>query len=144
MGHEDNGHYAQKHTGASLDPIISEQLKTAAQDDQITCSAAHRAAKQLEIPPSQIGIQTDLMEFRISKCQLGLFGYPPPNKKRLDPEFKISSQLHQALDDASKDGRISCTRCWEIAKDLKCSKPELGSACEIKSIKIKPCQLGAF
>ena len=143
MGHEDKGHYAQKHTGASLDPIISEKLKAAAEDGQITCSAAHRAANELGVSPLQIGIQTDLVEFRISKCQLGLFGYST-KKKKLDLELKISSQLHQALDDASEDGRISCTRCWEIAKTLKCSKLELGSACEIKSIRIKPCQLGAF
>ncbi len=143
MGHEDKGHYAQKHTGASLDPIISEKLKTVAEDGQITCSAAHRAANELGVSLLQIGIQTDLVEFRISKCQLGLFGYSP-EKKKLDPELKISSQLHQALDDASEEGRISCTRCWEIAKNLKCSKLELGSACEIKEIRIKPCQLGAF
>ncbi len=143
MGHEDKGHYAQKHTGASLDPVISEKLKTAAEDGQVSCSAAHRAAKDLEVSPAQIGIQTDLLELRISKCQLGLFGYSP-EKKKLDPKLNISSQLHQTLDDASEDGRISCSRCWEIAKTLKCSKLELGSACELKSIRIKPCQLGAF
>lgn len=143
MGHEDKGHYAQKHTDTSLDPVISEKLKTMAEDDQITCSAAHRAAKDLGVSPSQIGIQTDLMELRISKCQLGLFGYSP-EKKRLDPKLKISTQLNLALDDASEDGRISCSQGWEIAKTLKCSKLELGSACELKSIRIKPCQLGAF
>lgn len=143
MGHEDKGHYAQKHTSASLDPMISEKLKAASQQGQITCFDAHRAAKDLGVSPSQIGVQTDLLELRISQCQLGLFGYSP-EKKKLDPELKMSNQLNQALDDASEDGRISCSRGWEIARALKCSRLELGSACEIKSIRIKPCQLGAF
>jgi hypothetical protein len=52
--------------------------------------------------------------------------------------------LNEQLDITSIDGRISCLECWTIAKKLKIKRLDMGSACEKKNIKIKPCQLGAF
>ncbi len=143
MAHEDKGHYANKHQGKSIDPIISKKINSLADDGNLTCSAAHKIGKDIGISASQIGVQTDLMEYRISQCQLGLFGYSP-EKKRINPDIDISKDLMAALDKANIDGKISCSQCWEIAKALKITKLDLGSACEKKGIRIKPCQLGAF
>jgi hypothetical protein len=109
----------------------------------LKCADAHRIAKKLGLPPDQIGIQIDLAELRISRCQMGLFGYYP-NKHILNPDIQISPQADQAIDKAQTNGRISCAQCWELATFLAMSRPDLASACEKKQIRIKPCQLGAF
>ena len=143
MAHQDKGHYANKHQGKKIDKKISELIKQKSEETNLSCSAAHKLAKELNLPPLEIGIQADLMEFRIDKCQLGLFGYQP-EKKIIDPSIDIPAELDKRIDDAEDDGSISCATCWKIATDLKIKKLDLGSACEKKGIRIKPCQLGAF
>lgn len=72
MGHEDKGHYALKHPDKSLDLKLCKAIKTAADQGQLTCASAHKVAKSLGCSPGDIGIQADLLELRISQCQLGL------------------------------------------------------------------------
>ena len=143
MTHEDKGHYANKHQGKNIDETISKRIESLADNGSVSCAAAHRIAKDLGISPSDIGVQIDLMEYRISKCQMGLFGYSP-EKKRIDPEIEISKNLQGQLDKENTQEPISCSKCWEIAGRLKIKKLDIGSACEKKDIRIKPCQLGAF
>ncbi len=143
MGHNDKGHYALKHPGKSLDPKLSKVVKAAASDGLLTCASAHKAAKTLGCTPGDIGTQADLLELRISQCQLGLFGYSP-DKKNLDPDVEIPEGLEDAILDAQDEGRISCRQCWDMAKVHNISRLDMGSACEKKEIRIKPCQLGAF
>jgi hypothetical protein len=143
MTHEDRGHYAAKHQDKKINEVITQKIKALSKDNCLTCTSAHRAAKALNISPSEIGVQTDLLEYRIADCQLGLFGYSD-GKKRIDPDIKITPELDQQLGKEINDGRISCFKCWEIAKKLKLKRFDIGSACERKDIRIKPCQLGAF
>lgn len=143
MAHEDKGHYAAKHKGKQVHETIAEKIGVLSSGNNITCAAAHRAGKELNRSPLDIGIQIDLLEYRIAECQLGLFGYTGGQKK-MDPDIHITPELNNFLDTASRDGRISCLECWDIAKKLKLNRLDLGSACEKKNIRIKPCQLGAF
>jgi len=143
MTHSDKGHYANKHQGQKIDETISSLIKSKAQENNLTCAAAHKAAEELGVEPIEIGIQTDLLEFRITMCQIGLFGYKG-GAKQIDPDFDIPSDMEAAIDKANDDGRLSCFDCWNIARDLKAKKIDVASACEKKGIRIKPCQLGAF
>jgi len=143
MTHSDKGHYANKHQGKEIDEKISSLIKSKANDNNLDCAAAHRAANELQVSPGEIGVQTDLIEFRITMCQLGLFGYEGGTKK-IDPDFDIPSDMEAALDKANVDGKLSCLDCWNIAKDLKAKRIDIASACEKKEIRIRPCQLGAF
>jgi hypothetical protein len=135
-------YYASKHKGQKLDEAVAEKIRAIAENGRITCAAAHLISKKLNLPLSEIGIQIDLMELRINKCQLGLFGYP--DGKKLDPDIEISAELDNQLDTSVADGRISCSDCWEIAERMKIKRMDIGAACEKKNIRIKPCQLGAF
>lgn len=143
MGHQDKGHFAAKQNGKQINEIIAEKIRTLSNNNCLTCASAHRAKKALNVSPSEIGIQTDLLEYRITECQLGLFGYDD-GEKRIHPDIDISSDLNEQLDLISEDGRIACLKCWDIAKKLKIKRLDVGSACEKKNIRIKPCQLGAF
>lgn len=143
MGHEDKGHYSAKHKDVEINETIAEKLRSAADSANITCAFAHKLGQSLETSPSDIGVQIDLLEYRITECQLGLFGYTN-GKKRLDAEIEIGTDLSGQLDKSNQEGEISCSECWNIAKRLKINRLDIGSACEKKNIRIKPCQLGAF
>ncbi|MCD4719367.1 MAG: hypothetical protein K8S13_05850 [Desulfobacula sp.] len=143
MGHQDKGHFAAKHNNRQINKTITEKIEALADNNSLTCSSAHRAGKALKISPLEIGVQTDLLEYQIAECQLGLFGYSD-GKKRIDPDIVISPDLNEQLDKTNKDGRISCRECWNIAQNLKIKRLDVSSACEKKNIRIKPCQLGAF
>lgn len=131
-----------KNTLTEMNEALSKLIKEKTFDKRITCSAAHEIANTTGTSPEDIGKQIDLMEYRLTKCQLGLFGYK--NKKNLNPDIIITPKLNQKIDSAADDWKISCIACWDIAKDLDMHRLEIGSACEKKGLRIKPCQLGAF
>jgi PIN domain nuclease of toxin-antitoxin system len=83
------------------------------------------------------------MNYRITHCQLGLFGHSP-EKKIVTPEKAIGIGLRTALESATENGRLSCLKAWEIAVQLQIPKIAVSNACEGLGMKIKPCQLGAF
>jgi len=144
MTHEDAGHYASKHPkGTEADPRIVKQVRQKLSDNHITCAAAHAIAADLSIPPSKVGVTIDLLEARIVKCQMGLFGYSP-QKCIVEPAENISAELKNAIDTKQGDQRISCEHCWEIASQQGRRKLEIAGACETMGMKVKPCQLGAF
>lgn len=144
MTHLDRGHYAKKHADTNLiNPVAETLLKTEAKNEKITCVAVHRIAKELGITPADAGVQVDLLELRLIRCSLGLFGYGK-GVKMIKPVDSVAQDLENLLDQASDDGRISCKDCWRIAKELKVSRIDVSSACEFKKLRIRPCQLGAF
>jgi hypothetical protein len=143
MTHEDKGNYAGKHPDRKKDPLIVEKLETLGQQNQITCAEAHRAASELNAPPSDIGVQMDLMELRLVKCQLGLFGHAS-DAGPVDTDIEVPNDLKTRLVNTSKEGRISCKDCWDIAGEFNMSRRDMGAACEKLNLRIKPCQLGAF
>jgi len=144
MSHEDAGHYAAKHPHqTTMDHRIAAAIRDKIADNRITCAAAHHIASQLGVTPSQVGMHIDLLEARIAKCQLGLFGYHP-QKKVVKRAESVSQTLMQALQTSLVQERISCAACWEISAKLDLNKMAVSAACEKLKIKIAPCQLGAF
>lgn len=143
MTHADKNHYAAKHPGAVIDEKTASLIREKSQDSNVTCAAAHKAAEELNVSPETIGVQADLMEFRIAMCQMGLFGYTG-GSKQMDPEFDIPAAMEKAIQEADDDGRISCRTCWQMAEQLNAKRMDIASACEKMGIRIKPCQLGAF
>jgi hypothetical protein len=144
MTHEDAGHYAAKHDpNAKRDNRITEAVKERMSEGKITCAAAHGISKNLDTTPSEIGKTADLMEVRLVKCQLGLFGYEP-EKKIVTPAEEIAPDISNAIQESVENNRVSCASCWNIAEKLNCSKIDVSAACEKMGIKVSPCQLGAF
>mmetsp|Transcript_3503 Transcript_3503/g.2081 ORF Transcript_3503/g.2081 Transcript_3503/m.2081 type:complete len:145 (+) Transcript_3503:6216-6650(+) len=144
MTHGDVRHYAAKHPkGTKCDPQITESLKQKVSDGRITCTYAHKIADNLNISPAKVGVNIDLLEIRLNKCQLGLFGYGE-QKKAVKPVVNISQELDKAIKKSITDGSVSCKSCWDVAIKIGCSKLDVSGACEILKIKISPCQLGAF
>jgi len=144
MTHEDAGHYAAKHPkGTTCDPQVTEALKQVVSGGRITCAAAHNIASQLKISPAVVGMNMDLLEIRLNKCQMGLFGYGK-QKSVVKPLKNISPEFDRAIREAMTDGRIPCKKCWEEAQRTGRSKMDISGACDTLKIKISACQLGAF
>ncbi|MBN1322158.1 MAG: hypothetical protein JXA87_15100 [Thermoleophilia bacterium] len=144
MTHEDAGHYGAKHpAGTSRDPAIAAALEEAAEDGRVTCTAAHEIAAAFKVAPSEVGKTADLLEHRIIRCQMGLFGHEP-KKRTVRPAEDVSEELRGQLGRYAADGRITCASCWKIARELGLEKLEVSCACELLGIKVRHCQLGAF
>ena len=144
MTKEDKGHYAKKHLDDSeVKPEIEAALKESASDGEIPCAAAFKIAADLDIEPGNVGITADLLEMRLIKCQLGLFGYQP-KRCIVEPAQDISRGLEEGIKKGLENGKLPCVTAWEIAKNLNIGKMEISSACEALKIKICSCQIGAF
>jgi hypothetical protein len=144
MTHEDAGHYAAKHPqGTEPNAALAEEIEKRADQGALTCAAAHAIAEALAVAPAEVGRCLDLMEIRLTKCQLGLFGYTP-EKKIVSPADEVAPALEKAINDAIADGRIACASVWQIADHEGLKRLALAAACEALNVKVKPCQLGAF
>jgi hypothetical protein len=144
MSHQDAGKYRAKHpAGTSCDPAIEAAVREKAEGGKTTCAVAHCIAADFRVAPAEVGKTIDLMEYRISRCQLGLFGYSP-EKKIVKAALEMPEALRNMLKQSAADGKISCLACWDIARSLGIGKMDVSGACECLGIRIKPCQLGAF
>jgi len=144
MTHDDEGHDAKKHSpDRKVKPEISDALKKQVSDGKISCAAAHNIAGDLKETPEEVGFTMDILELRIAKCQMGMFGYKP-EKKIVKPVESVPRALENAILEQLEDGRLSCKAAWDLAEKLSIKKMGVASACETLKIKISPCQLGAF
>jgi hypothetical protein len=144
MTHDNRGHYAKKHSpDRKVKPEISDALKKQASDGRVSCAVAHKIAEDLKETPEEVGFTMDMLELRIAKCQMGLFGYTP-KKKIVEPVEHVPQTLKNAIKGQLEDERLSCKAAWKIAEELGIKKMEVAAGCEALKIKIAPCQLGAF
>ena len=145
MAHEDAGNYAAKHPGGKTpDSAVQKSVQDAAKNGNITCVAAHRIAAACGTPPAEVGFTIDYNEYRITRSQLGLFGYAP-EKRLVTPAETVSDELEQVLRSSLNErGRLTCSRAWEIAEAQGIKRIDVSAACEKLEIRITACQLGAF
>ena len=144
MTKDDSGNFAQKHPSDSeTDPRVISALKQRAPAGGVPCAVAFKVASELDVTPGLVGKTADLLELKLKKCQIGLFGYEP-DKRIVKPAETVSEELETCIRKELADNRLSCEKAWEIAKESGLTKMAVSSACERLSIKINACQLGAF
>ena len=136
--------YSGKHPpGTTPDPAIAAAATARALEGHVTCATAHDLATELAVTPGEVGRTIDLLDLRLTECQMGLFGYSP-EKSIVRPAGSVSKELRSHLQNATKEDKISCASCWEVAELLGLEKMEVAAACNKLNLKIEPCQLGAF
>lgn len=136
--------FSEKHKpDQKPDDFIQKEILKRVKDDAVACAVAFDIAERLNVPPDRVGRTVDLMNIRLAKCQLGLFGYLP-QKKIVEPATAVDPELSDAIRRSLVGGRLPCLNAWEIAGRLDVPKMAVSGACEAMGIKIKPCQLGAF
>jgi len=144
MTHDDAGHYAAKHpNGAKVSEALLEAVQKAAYQGKISCAQAFKVVRTHGVEPLEVGMAVDMLEIKIERCQLGLFGYGS-RKRIVEPATQIDDTIKEAVEKVCVDGRVSCAACWDIAARFSCPKMDVAALCEALSIKISPCQLGSF
>ncbi len=137
-------HYRAKHpSGTTCEPTLAAALAEIADNGRIACAAALELAERLGVSPAEVGRAADLLEYRIVRCQLGLFGYEP-EKRVVRPAEQVSDGLRERLAHAAPGGRIDCASLWEIADTMGLDKMTVSAACERLGLKITRCRIGAF
>jgi hypothetical protein len=134
--------------GGLLMDEIAEAIRAAASEGGLTCAAAFSIAQRLRVEPLEVGQQADALAVRLSRCQLGLFGYGPKSEgkhRRVSAMSDVPSDLEAAIRSAAqRDGKLSCAAAWSIADDLSVSRQTVSDAAEGLDVRIRDCQLGAF
>ncbi len=144
MTHEDKGKFSAKHPkDTAIDDDLKKEILEQVKNNSITCKKAEEIAEELGFSLEETGRTIDILNIKITKCQLGLFGYGE-TQKIVQPAKEIAPEVKESVTAAVKNGMLSCIAAWEIANKLNISRTKVASVCEALQIKIKPCQLGAF
>jgi hypothetical protein len=147
MTHEYSGKYGLKHPpGTRPNEQIAKAIREKASAEGLACAVAEKISKELNVNISEIGIAADLLEVKIKKCQLGLFGWgkKPGHGKEIHAADSVSADMKRAIEDVKKNGQVTCAAVWAIADRLGTERKAVSAACETLGIKIHACQLGAF
>jgi hypothetical protein len=147
MTHEDAGKYGAKHPPSiTLNEQIAKAIQEKSAGGALACEMAEKISKDLEVKISEVGITADLLEIKIIKCQLGLFGWgeKPNHGKDIQVADSISLEMKSAIQKAAKNGLITCATLWRIADRLGAKRNLVSTACDTLKIKIRACQLGTF
>lgn len=136
--------YSEKHRPNSHpDPRIEKEIKERCEKQEISCFRAFKIAERLNVKPVEVGRTADLMNMKVVKCQLGLFGYKP-NNKIVRAEETSNRALQDAVNEYSENNCLTCEKAWQIADQLNISKLTVSNVSQANGIKIRNCQLGAF
>ena len=143
MTHLDTGNYAAKHTDSLIPENLRRKVVTTTENSRLNCAKAHQLALETGFSPAEVGRALDLLEIRLTGCQLGLFGQSR-EKKKLETGTTPSPELCETLQAGIINHCLPCLKAWETAISFNLKKTEITAACETLKIKIAPCQLGAF
>ncbi len=125
------------------DPLIEKEMRKRGANQEISCALAFEIAGGLGVGPEAVGLSADVLDIRLVKCQLGLFGHKPGNKI-VTAENASNQEVTDAVNGASENHRLSCETAWRIAARFDLSKLTVSNVCQANGIQIKNCRLGAF
>ncbi len=136
-------------------PVISSQVDAALaemicarldSEGRLPCAAAFVLAAERNVDPLVIGQTADAIGVRLTRCQLGLFGYPGHAKgwSHIPEATPVAEDLRAALLAAASEGHITCQVLWELAAQFGVSRLFVGYVADQLGLKIEACQLGAF
>jgi hypothetical protein len=147
MTHEDAGEYALKHPpGTRPNEQIAKAIREKSPGGELACGMGEKISKELKVSISEVGITADLLEMKIKKCQLGLFGWgkKPSHGKDIHAANSVPVELKSALEEVAENGGITCAALWMIADRLGAERKVVSAACDTLRLKIRKCQRGAF
>ena len=124
---------------------LSAQLTSYLVSERLPCVIAFHAANELGITVRELGAAVDNADVRVSRCQLGLFGFEEFGEKRFTGcVAKVPSELREALVASASSNTVPCIVAWRIADDLGVPRILVGVAANEMGIRITRCQLGCF
>lgn len=130
-----------------MDERLRQALQDGLEDEKLPCSQAFAIARTLGVKPLVVGFAASELKIRISRCQLGLFGFGPKSEgkhKIVHPMDEVPERLAARLRASASKNGITCTAVWNVADDLGYQRLEASSAVEAMGLRVTRCQLGCF
>lgn len=147
MTHEDEGRYALKHPpGTEVNEAIAKAIREKMAGGEFTCALAEQIAREMNVKMSEVGRTADLLEVKIKKCQLRLFGWgkSQDHGKAIEVPPEVPDEMKKGLEGLAETEGVTCASLWSLADRLRVERWILSSACERLGLKIRSCQLGTF
>ena len=124
---------------------VEDAIRESLLDGRLPCKRAFDLASERDLSPSDVRQAADDMDARISRCQLGLFGFEDLGDKRLVHALpKVTDSLEKRIREALIEGCLPCAAAWRIAEEEALPRFLIGCACDTLEVRIAPCQLGCF
>jgi len=126
---------------------LQDQVRAAANDDQLPCARAHNLAAKWGMTPEALGAAARKVGTRITRCQMGLFGYGPkdtPSYRVVQAAGHVPEGLTVEVQAALVDGRLPCRAAWALARCHGLTYRQMGDVLEALGLKVKSCQMGQF
>lgn len=124
---------------------LEKAIHEALLEDKLPCARAFAVSEERGVSPRLVGREATRLRIRISRCQLGLFGYDDLGEKRIvKPAKEVPAELKAEIASRLVAGKLPCKAAWEIAARFKLSKLAVSSAVEALKIRFSDCQLGCF
>jgi len=123
---------------------LKEAIRGVLVDGKLPCARAFVVAKETGVDPLEVGRVATKEEIKISRCQLGLFGYPEDDRPVEKMKDRVTDELRKVVKERLVDGQLPCAVAWEIASELKIAKMLVAAAAEDLKVRIRACQLGCF
>jgi len=130
-----------------MDEQVRQAVMDHLDDGKLPCHQAHAIAKDLGVEPLDVGRAADEVGVRVSRCQLGLFGYGSKEAgthKIVRPMDQVPPYLEAALRAEGGEESLPCIAVWHIADRLGHSRLEVSNAVEGLGLRVSVCQLGCF
>jgi hypothetical protein len=130
-----------------MDEHLRQALQDGLEDGKLPCNRAHAIARTLGEEPLVVGFAASELGIRISRCQLGLFGFGPKSEgkhKIVHPMDEVPERLAARLRASAGENGITCTAVWDVADGLGYQRLEASSAVEAMGLRVTRCQLGCF
>lgn len=128
-------------------PEVMKAIEERLVDGKMACASAFAIAQAYEVQPAEVGWTANVMEIRLTRCQLGLFGYPQRQGWHNSnvPDLPVPPGMPEAIESACKDNNtLSCSMAWQIAAQFETSRMLVGYIADKLGVKITSCQIGAF
>lgn len=124
---------------------LERTIRAASVGGKLPCAQAFSVAREQGEEPAKIGEEATRLGIRISRCQLGLFGYNEQGRKRiLQPAATVAKSLREAIQARLVEGQLPCRAAWKIAQEGDLPKLQVANAVEALNLRISACQLGCF
>jgi hypothetical protein len=126
---------------------LHRNIRERLESGKLPCSQAHAAAQELGLDPLAVGKAADEAGIRVSRCQLGLFGYGPKAEgkhKIVQAMGTVPEPLAERLQQQTESDGITCLSIWQVADELGYQRIEASSAVEALGLRVSRCQLGCF
>ena len=130
-----------------MDERLHEAMLERLEDGRLPCNRAFAIAQIMEEEPVTVGLVANETGIRISRCQLGLFGYGPKAEgkhKIVHPMEDVPERLAARLRAAADGEDIPCDAIWKVADGLGYKRIEASSAVEAMGLRVSRCQLACF